>query len=110
MKFILLSALKNSIATYRIYPNGRIYVYHSATPTANMVKFGYQMTLPKEMEYVKWYGRGPVPTYCDRKTGAKIDVYSSTVTDLEHRYMRPQESSNRTDIRYMTITDKKGRA
>lgn len=101
--------LKNSIATYRIYPNGRIYVYHSATPTANMVKFGYQMTLPKEMEYVKWYGRGPVPTYCDRKTGAKIDVYSSTVTDLEHRYMRPQESSNRTDIRYMTITDKKGR-
>lgn len=101
--------LKNSVATYKIYPNGKIYVYHSATPTANMVKFGYQMTLRKDMEYVKWYGRGPVPTYCDRKTGAKIDVYSSTVTDLEHRYMRPQESSNRTDVRYMTIMDKKGR-
>ncbi len=101
--------LKNSVATYKIYPDGRIYIYHSATPTSNMLKFGYQMTLSKDMEYVKWYGRGPFATYCDRKTGAKIDSYSSTVTDLEHRYMRPQESSNRTDMRYMTITDKKGK-
>ena len=101
--------LKNSVATYRIYPNGMLYVYHSAVPTSNRLKFGYQMTLPKDMEYVTWYGRGPVPTYCDRKTGAKIDKYSATVTDLEYRYMRPQESSNRTDMRYMTITDKKGR-
>lgn len=103
------AGLKNSVATYKIYPDGRIYIYHSATPKANMVRFGYQMTLPKEMEYVKWYGRGPQATYCDRKTGAKIDAYSSTVSDLDYRYMRPQESSNRTDMRYMTITDKKGR-
>ncbi|MGN1201654.1 MAG: glycoside hydrolase family 2 TIM barrel-domain containing protein, partial [Eubacterium sp.] len=103
------AGLKDSVATYKVYPDGRIYVYHSATPTSNMIRFGYQMTLSKDMEYVKWYGRGPVPTYCDRKTGAKIDKYSSTVTDLEYRYMRPQESSNRTDMRYMTITDKKGK-
>ncbi len=100
--------LKNSVATYKIYPDGRIYIYHSAIPSSNMIKFGYQMTLPKEMEYVTWYGRGPVPTYCDRKTGAKIDLYNSTVTNLEYRYMRPQESSNRTDVRYLTITNKKG--
>lgn len=100
--------LKNSVATYKVYPDGRIYVYHSAVPSSNMLRFGYQMTLPKEMEYVTWYGRGPVPTYCDRKTGAKIDVYKSTVTDFEYRYMRPQESSNRTDVRYFTITNKKG--
>ena len=103
------SGLKNSVATYKVYPDGRIYIFHSAVPTKNMVKFGYQMTLSKDMENVKWYGRGPVPTYCDRKTGAKIDVYTSTVTDLDYRYMRPQESSNRTDVRYLIITDKKGR-
>lgn len=101
--------LKNSVATYKIYPDGKIYVYHSAVPTSNMIKFGYQMTLSKDMEYVTWYGRGPVATYCDRKTGAKIDKYTSTVTDMDYRYMRPQESSNRTDMRYMTITDKKGK-
>ncbi len=101
--------LKSSVATYKIYPDGKIYIYHSAVPLHNMIRFGYQMTLKKDMEYVKWYGRGPVPTYCDRKTGAKIDEYSSTVTQLDYRYMRPQESSNRTDVRYFTITDKKGR-
>ena len=101
--------LKNSVATYRIYPNGMIYIYHSAIPTSNMIRFGYQMAFDKDMEYVTWYGRGPVPTYCDRKTGAKIDMYKSTVTDLEYRYMRPQESSNRADVRYLTLTNKKGK-
>lgn len=105
----LTPGLKNSVATYKVYPDGRIYIYHSAIPTSNMVKFGYQMTLPKEMDYVKWYGRGPVATYCDRKTGAKIDLHTSTVTELDYRYMRPQESSNRTDVRYLTITNKKGK-
>lgn len=100
--------LKNSVSTYKIYPDMRIYVYHSATPTANMVKFGARMTLDGSMEYVNWYGRGPHATYCDRKTGAKISCHKSTVKDLEYRYMRPQESSNRTDVRYFTITDKKG--
>lgn len=100
--------LKNSVSTYKIYPDRRIYCYHSATPTATMVKFGARMTLDGKMEYVNWYGRGPQATYCDRKTGAKIGTYKSTVTNLEHRYMRPQESSNRADVRYFTITDKQG--
>ena len=100
--------LKNSVSTYRIYPDRRIYVYHSAVPKANMIKFGARMVLDGKMEYVDWYGRGPVPTYCDRKTGAKIGKYSSTVTDLEYRYMRPQESSNRADVRCFTIKDENG--
>ena len=100
--------LKNSVSTYKIYPDRRIYVYHSAIPKANMIKFGAQMVLNGTMEYVKWYGRGPYPTYCDRKTGAKIGNYELTVTELEHRYMRPQESSNRADVRYFTIADDEG--
>lgn len=101
-------SLKNSVATYKVYPDGRLYVYHSATPTKGMLRFGYQMTMDKSMEYVQWYGRGPKPTYIDRKLGSKIDLYDSTVTDFEYRYMRPQESSNRTDVRYFTLTDKDG--
>lgn len=100
--------LKDSVSTYKIYPDRRIYVYFSATPTSTMVKFGARMTLDGKAEYVKWYGRGPQATYCDRKTGAKIGSYKSTVAALEHRYMRPQESSNRADVRYLTITDKAG--
>lgn len=100
--------LKNSVSTYKIYPDRRIYVYHSAVPKANMIKFGARMVLDGSMEYVKWYGRGPHASYCDRKTGAKIGKYSSTVTDLEYRYMRPQENANRADVHYFTITDESG--
>ncbi|MCH5317170.1 MAG: DUF4981 domain-containing protein [Eubacterium sp.] len=100
--------LNNSVSTYKLYPDKRLYVYHSATPKANMIKFGSRMVLDGNMEYVNWYGRGPHPTYWDRKTGAKIGNHSLTVTELEHRYMRPQESSNRADVRNFTITDKFG--
>ena len=102
------AGLKKSVATYRVYPDGRLYVFHSAVPTKGMLRFGYQMTMDKSMEYITWYGRGPKPTYIDRKLGSKIDLYKSSVTDFEYRYMRPQESSNRCDVRYFTITDKNG--
>ena len=102
------AGLKESVATYRVYPDGRLYVFHSAVPTKGMLRFGYQMTMDKSMEYITWYGRGPKPTYIDRKLGSKIDLYKSSVTDFEYRYMRPQESSNRCDVRYFTLTDKNG--
>lgn len=102
------AGLKKSVATYRVYPDGRLYVFHSAVPTKGMLRFGYQMTMDKSMEYITWYGRGPMPTYIDRKLGSKIDLYKSSVTDFEYRYMRPQESSNRCDVRYFTLTDKNG--
>lgn len=100
--------LKNSVATYKVYPDGKLYVFHSAIPTKGMLRFGYQMTMESSMEYITWYGRGPKPTYIDRKLGSKIDLYQSSVTDFEYRYMRPQESSNRCDVRYFTLTDKEG--
>lgn len=100
--------LKDAVSTYKFYADKRIYVYHSAVPKAPMVKFGTRLTLDGKVEYVNWYGRGPQATYCDRKTGAKISCYKSTVTDLEHRYMRPQENGNRTDVRYVTFTDRNG--
>lgn len=102
------SGLKNSVATYKVYPDGKLYVFHSAIPTKGMLRFGYQMTMESSMEYITWYGRGPKPTYIDRKLGSKIDLYESSVTDFEYRYMRPQESSNRCDVRYFTLTDKEG--
>lgn len=102
------AGLKNSVATYKVYPDGKLYVFHSAIPTKGMLRFGYQMTMESSMEYITWYGRGPKPTYIDRKLGSKIDLYESSVTDFEYRYMRPQESSNRCDVRYFTITDKEG--
>lgn len=92
-----------------ISPDGSMELTHTGTPKLfKLTRFGTQMGLLREFDRVKWYGRGPQETYCDRKTGAKISLYEMSVSDLEHHYMRPQENGNRTDVRFLEVTNKNG--
>lgn len=100
--------VKNVTTTYIIYPDGTVYLRHRGMPKMEMLRFGTTMEIPGEFCNVSWYGRGPQETYCDRKTGAKIGSYSASVRELEHRYMRPQENGNRTDIREVQVTNEAG--
>lgn len=104
-----VSGMKNVSSVLTVYPDGAISVSHKGTPRMTLTRFGTQMAFSGDLEYVKWYGRGPQETYCDRKTGARIALHEMTVTDLEHHYMRPQENGNRTDVRFVELTDKNGK-
>lgn len=103
------SGMKNAASRIVVYPDGAISITHKGTPARTLTRFGTQMAFDASLEYVKWYGRGPQETYCDRKTGGKITLHQSTVTDLEHHYMRPQENGNRTDVRFAELTDADGK-
>lgn len=100
--------VKNSKIIYNIYPNGKINISYEAVSTSEMLRFGLKFTLNKEFDFVKWYGRGPHETYCDRRTGGKIAKHELSVNDLEHHYMRPQENGQRTDVREMEISSSSG--
>ena len=104
-----VSGLKDVKMTYTVYPDGRIDVTHVGTATRDMLRFGLQFTLPDTFNDVTWYGRGPQENHCDRKTGARIGLFSKTVADLEHHYMRPQENGHRTDVRSLTLKTEEGR-
>jgi beta-galactosidase len=95
---------------YAVNGLGEITVTHSLTPSKNMYRIGMQMALKKQYDKLTWYGKGPHENYIDRNSGAKIGVYSGKVKDLIHQYMRPQENSNRTEVRWLSLTDcdKKG--
>lgn len=96
--------------TYTVYPSGKIKVECTATPVSqDMLRFGMFAGLDRAFENIVWYGRGPHENYWDRKTGAKIAIHKSKVSDLEHHYMRPQENGNRTDVRKLKIFDGSGR-
>jgi len=71
-------------------------------------RFGMKMAVPKQLDRVRWYGRGPQETYWDRKTGGEIAVYESTVHEWVFPYIRPQDAGNRTDVRWMTLTGADG--
>jgi beta-galactosidase len=69
-------------------------------------RMGLNIELTKDMEQISWYGRGPFESYWDRKTGAKIGIYTSVVGDLYWPYLRPQENGNRTDVRWLALYSK----
>lgn len=101
-------AMKDAYCCYTIYNDGKVAVYHSATPKAELLRFGCQFDISPQFTNISWYGRGPQASYCDRKTGYKIGKYSMPIADFEYNYMRPQESSTRSDVRYFTLTDDNG--
>ena len=95
------------ILDYVIYGDGRVVVTNTFTPDAsltNMAKIGMKMTVAKDYEKLTYYGNGPQENYSDRNTGAKLDIYESTVTDqFESKYVKPQENANRTGVRWTAL-------
>jgi beta-galactosidase len=97
--------------TFTVYGNGVIEVESALTPRGvvpELPRVGMQVQIPGEFRTVEWYGRGPQETYWDRKTGAAIGIYKSTVDDLWTPYAEPQETGNRTDVRWVKFTNAAG--
>ncbi len=71
-------------------------------------RMGMTMQMPEEFKQISWLGRGPHESYQDRKTSAFVDVYSGSVADQYWPYLRPQENGNKTDVRWMSISNEAG--
>ncbi|WP_222982416.1 glycoside hydrolase family 2 TIM barrel-domain containing protein [Flagellimonas meishanensis] len=93
---------------YTFRSNGSLKLDYSFAPNQkdlpNIPRLGMYLTLPKKFDKVSWYGNGPDESYWDRKTGVKTGLYSGKVEDQFHRYSRPQETGNKTDVRWMEVT------
>ena len=53
-----------------------------------------------------WFGRGPGEGYRDKKRSQKMGTYALSVEDLFTDYEFPQETGNRTDIRWVEFCGK----
>jgi beta-galactosidase len=100
------SLLHKSI--YTVLSNGDIaventFVYEGKFPT--LPKAAVSMILSPEFEQLKWYGRGPNENYSDRKTGAAIGQYSSTVEKQYFPYVKPQATGSKQDVRWLLLSD-----
>jgi len=68
-------------------------------------RVGWQWAVPGSMRQLRWFGRGPQENYWDRKTGAAVGLYQSTVEDWITHYIRPQENANRADVYWIDFAD-----
>ncbi|RLD20497.1 MAG: hypothetical protein DRI69_06170 [Bacteroidetes bacterium] len=74
---------------------------HKSLP--NIPRIGMYLFLPNDFTHIAWYGRGPHETYWDRKSSGKIGVFEGPIGDQFHRYSRPQETGNKTDLRWLSV-------
>ncbi len=97
--------------TYTVYGSGDVIVEASYRPgsakLATMPRFGTELVAAPGLENLAWYGRGPVPTYIDRNY-ERVGIYKSTVDAEWYEFAKPQENSNKVDVRWVALTDTKG--
>lgn len=97
--------------TYAIYANGEIVVKATMAPNSNMSnlqRVGTRLQLAAGLDNLTWYGRGESDSYSDRKTGYDVGVWNSTVDEQFTNYVYAQETGNKTDVRWMAVTDADG--
>lgn len=72
-----------------------------------MMRLGMLMTLAEEYNDCAWYGRGPHENYVDRNADAFMGIWNGKVKDQAFPYYRPQETGNKTGVRWLTLTNGK---
>ncbi|MEU0575813.1 glycoside hydrolase family 2 TIM barrel-domain containing protein [Streptomyces griseoincarnatus] len=99
--------------TYTVFGHGEIKVDHTLHPGAANLPYlpevGSLLFLPRRLDRLHWYGRGPEENHWDRNTGTDVGRWSSTVAEQWTPYIRPQENGNKTDVRWAALTDRTGR-
>ncbi len=100
-----------STLRFVVYGNGDVKLSIDVHPDERLPplpRAGFTVQLPKAFSNVTYYGRGPHENYVDRKFGAAIDVYSTTVDEMFVPYLKPQECGNRCDVRWVAVRDDEG--
>ncbi len=67
-------------------------------------RVGLQFAMPTDITTVEWYGRGPHESYVDRKTSAPIGLWRGPIAAQNHDFIRPQETGNKVDVRWMELS------
>ena len=75
---------------------------------ATLPRIGLQLHLQVSQDRVEWFGLGPHESYPDSRMSARVGRYVRELAELETPYVFPQENGNRSDVRWVTLTDPAG--
>lgn len=96
---------------YQVLGNGEVvvspeFILNGVHPP--FPKIGTLLHINKSLDQIQWYGRGPHESYWDRKAGAPLGIYKGSVKDQYVPYGFPQENGNKSDVRWMALSDGTG--
>lgn len=98
--------------TYTVFGNAEIKVDNTLHPGASSLPYipevGTILFLPRRLDRLHYYGRGPEENHWDRNDGTDVGLWSGTVAEQWTSYIRPQENGNKTDVRWAALTGRDG--
>ncbi|MCG6187638.1 glycoside hydrolase family 2 TIM barrel-domain containing protein [Maribellus maritimus] len=102
----------NTSMKYVIFPDGKIKVTLQVEPFGELPemlpRIGIQMKTPEGFEQFEWYGNGPYESYADHRAGVYPGIWSGTIDDQWVNYPVPQENGNKTDVRWLKLSNNRG--
>lgn len=108
VEFTLGDGAAKFVTTYTMAGDGAVAVSGDFTPVKQDLpppfRVGLAFALPTDITTVEWYGRGPHESYVDRKTSAAIGLWRGAISEQNHDYLRPQETGNKVDVRWMELS------
>jgi beta-galactosidase/evolved beta-galactosidase subunit alpha len=98
---------------YVVYGSGDVVLHVHGRPGGGefppaLPRIGLQMTVPQDLDSVRWFGRGPGETYPDSKQAGWIGEFVASVDELQTPYVFPQENGNRSDVRWVSLAAARG--
>nr|WP_145402811.1 glycoside hydrolase family 2 TIM barrel-domain containing protein [Paenibacillus xylanexedens] len=97
---------------YTVLADGSVHVHNTYKGTEglpNLPIHALSFRTSPDYENVEWLAMGPEENYADRAFGARLGIHGSKVADTMAPYLVPQESGNRTGVRWAKLTDNAGR-
>jgi beta-galactosidase len=114
LSYELAVPVADSSATlsYRFAADGRVDVGLELRPKGDKLpaipRVGLSAALAPELRQWSWFGRGPAENYRDRAEGYPLGIWTGDVAKLWFPYSEPQETANRTGVRWASFLDAKG--
>lgn len=93
---------------YDFYENGNVHISLDGNIRENTIwlpRLGFIFELPYESEHFRYYGNGPVESYCDMTHHGTVDWHFSSADAEYVPYVRPQEHGNHTQTRQLIMED-----
>ena len=108
----LVDAPSKYVTTYTFTADGALRVevewQRDGEYVPELPRFGMRMAFSADYKNFKFYGRGPWENYSDRCESSFLGLYEQSTDEQLFPYVRPQESGNKSDVRWLELTNAEG--
>lgn len=93
---------------YTFYAKGGVRLDFDVKVAENvphLPRFGVIFSMPEGSERLRYFGRGPLESYADKRLASTLGEYETTVSEHFEHYVRPQENMAHADTRWAFVSN-----